>query len=295
MNIRKYIPGFALLVGLLFACASSGYAKPDNASLWEISKDGNSVFLAGSIHLLRSQDYPMPAAFDSAYKKSSMLVLEADINRFADPDMMEYTSKKTMLPAGQTIRTVLNDEVYKRLEGLFGTAFIGAFSQYKPSVIVNTLQTLVLQNSGFTENGADLYYYVKSKEDGKPVGFLEDLKIQIDMLSNMADGIENEFVSDAIDELPGTLNEAITLVSEWKEGIATTTEDSISKLKTQWPTVYELTILNRNAAWIPVIENYLTTVPVEFIIVGMGHLYGPDGLLSQLRKKGYTVKQVVNK
>jgi uncharacterized protein YbaP (TraB family) len=115
------------------------------------------------------------------------------------------------------------------------------------------------------------------------------------MLSNMADGIENEFVLDAIDELPGTLNEAITLVSEWKEGVATSTEDSISKLKTQWPTVYELTILSRNSAWIPVIENYLTTEPVEFIIVGMGHLYGPDGLLSQLRRKGYKIKQLVNK
>jgi len=295
MNLRKFIFGFALLVGLFTACASSGYAKPNNAALWEISKDGKTVFLAGSIHLLRSQDYPMPAAFDSAYKKSSMLVLEADVDRLADPDMAEYVNKKTTLPAGQTLRTVLKDDVYKRLEGLVGTAVIGTLSQYKPSVIMNTLQTLMLQNSGFTEAGADLYYFNKSQEDGKPVGFLEDVKVQIDMLSNMADGIENEYVSDAVDELHKSADEAITLVSEWKEGVATATEASISELKTQWPTVYELTIVRRNSAWMPVIEAYLATEPVEFIIVGMGHLYGSDGLLSQLRNKGYTVKQLGNK
>jgi uncharacterized protein YbaP (TraB family) len=208
--------------------------------------------------------------------------------------MIEYTSKKTMLPAGQTIRTVLNDEVYKRLETLFGTAVIGTFSQYKPSVIVNTVQTLVLQNSGFTESGADIYYYSKSLEDGKPIGFLEDVKVQIDMLSNMADGIENEYVSNAIDELPGTVIEVTAFISEWKEGAAAATEASISELKTEWPTVYEITLLNRNLAWMPVIENYLTTKPVEFIIVGMGHLYGSDGLLTLLRNRGYKIRQLVN-
>jgi len=41
-------------------------------------------------------------------------------------------------------------------------------------------------------------------------------------------------------------------------------------------------------------EIYLTTKPVEFIIVGMGHLYGPDGLLIQLKNKGYKIKQLEN-
>jgi len=292
--MRKVIFRFALLVVLLAVRAPSGYAQPNNATLWEISKDGNSLFLAGSVHMLRSQDYPMPAAFDFAYKKSSMLVLETDVDRLTDPGIVDYTKKKTMLPAGQTLRTVLNDDVYKRLEGLLGSATIEALSQYKPSVIVNLLQTLSLQGSGFTEKGADLYYLDKSKQDGKSVGFLEDVKIQIDMLSNMADGIENEYILDSIDDLAESVIEIITFVSEWKVGVATATEASISALKKQWPAVYEISVLNRNSAWMPEIEKYLTTKPIEFIIVGMGHLYGPDGLLIQLKSKGYKIKQLEN-
>jgi len=290
--MNKFISRFVLLLVLFTACMSSGYAQSGNAALWEISKDGNIIYLAGSVHLLRASDYPMPGAFDSAYKKSSILVLETDVDKLTEPDMLEYINKKTMFPTGQTLRNVLNEDVYKRLEGLVGTAAIEALSKYKPSVIVTSLQTLFLQSSGFTEKGADLYYLEKSKQDGKSIGFLEDAKIQIDMLSNMADGIENEYVSDAVDDLFKSVNEAITLVSEWKEGAATATETSMIKLKTQWPTVYKVMILNRNSAWMPIIENYLTTKPVEFVIVGMGHLYGPDGLLTQLRNRGYKTKQL---
>jgi uncharacterized protein YbaP (TraB family) len=295
--MRKIIFGFALLVGLFTACDNSGDPKPSKATLWEISKDGNSIFLAGSVHLLRLQDYPMPAAFDSAYKKSSVLVLETDVDKVNEPDIEEYKNEKLMLPEGQTLKTVLNEDVYRRLERLIGTTVIEdeEVSKYKPSVIANSLELAACMQFGFTENGADFYYFDKAKQDGKSVGFLEDVKVQIDMLSNMLDGIENEYLSDVMDGFPFSVGSAIiTLVSEWKEGIATSTEASINAQKTQRPAIYEIMLLNRNMAWMPEIENYLTTEPIEFIIVGMAHVYGPDGLLYQLRNKGYTIKQLVN-
>jgi len=297
--MKKVIFGFVLLIGLFTACENADNnpedLKPSNATLWEISKDGKSIFLAGSVHLLRSQDYPMPAAFDYAYKKSSVLVLETDVDRMADPDIVEYMNEKFMLPEGQTLQTVLNEDVYKRLEKLIRPEYIEDIIHYKPSVIVNELERAAYNYFGFTENGADFYYIDKAKQDGKPLGFLEDVKVQIDILSNMADGIENEYVSASIKGYPYSIGiSVITLVSEWKEGIATTTETSLNAEKEQWPSLYEITILNRNTAWIPEIETYLTTEPIEFIIVGMAHVYGPDGLLTQLRNKGYSIRQLVN-
>jgi len=297
--MRKVIFGFVLLIGLLTACENSDNnyedLKPSNATLWEISKNGNSIFLAGSVHLLRSQDYPMPAAFDYAYEKSSVLVLETDVDRMDDPDIEEYIYEKIMLPEGQTLQTVLNEDVYKSLEELVGTDYIEAYSKYKPSVVVNFLEQEAYKYFKFTEKGADFYYLDKAKQDGKSVDFLEDVKVQIDLLSNVADGIENEYVSSSIYRYPYSVGiSTSTLISEWKEGSAEIMEASLNMEKEQWPTVYEIVILNRNSAWIPEIENYLTTEPVEFIIVGMAHVYGPDGLLSQLRSKGYTIRQLVN-
>jgi uncharacterized protein YbaP (TraB family) len=237
----------------------------------------------------------MPAAFDAAFQKSSILVLEADVDRMDDPDMVDYQNEKFLLPEGQTLKTVLNSAVYARLVGLVGSEVLeGELSQYKPSVVANALEVAYLKQSGFTADGADFYYLAQSKQAGKDIGFLEDVKVQIDMLSDMLDGIENEYITNALDALPYLISGTNLLVSEWKNGVATTTEASINEQKVEWPTVYKITISDRNSAWIPEIETYLTTEPVEFIIVGMAHLYGPDGLLLELKNRGYTLTQLTN-
>lgn len=290
-----------IIIGLISSVTSCDNPAQDvssttsNASLWEISKSGNYLFLGGSIHLLRVQDYPMPAAFDSAFEKSAVLILETDVDKLSDTEIVRYQNDKFMLPEGKTLQTVLDDAVYKRLENTVGAPnVISAISQYKPSVAVNVLQIAYLQQNGFTQNGADLYYLTKSKEKGKSIDFLEDIKIQIDMLGNMADGFENEYVSASLDEFPQYVNGVIMLISEWKAGREEAIEASLNAQKNKWPTIYKTMIYDRNMAWIQKIEQYLTTERTEFVIVGLAHLHGYDGLLIQLRNRGYTIKQLVN-
>jgi uncharacterized protein YbaP (TraB family) len=217
------------------------------------------------------------------------------VDKLSDPEIVAYQNEKIKLPEGQTLGTVLNATVYKRLEEIFGGPDnMEQLSQYKPSVVINSLELAYLRYYGFTADGADSYYLKKSKQAGKDTEFLEDVKVQIDLLADMADGYENEYVSASLDELPLYPSEVDVLVSEWKAGTATATEASLNLQKKEWPTIYKTLIYDRNAAWIPEIENYLTTEPVEFVIVGLAHLHGPDGLLSQLKGKGCTIEQLVN-
>lgn len=292
------IIGIGVSMGLFTSCnnPAQGPSSPSPASLWEISKDGNSLFLGGSVHILRDKDYPMPAAFDSAFGKAAILVLEADVDRMSDPDMLQYQKDKFELPKGQTLQTVLDDAVYKRLESIAGyPGVMSTLSPFKPSIAMEILQTAYLQQSGFTREGADLYYLGKSKNEGKSVDFLEDVKIQIDMLGAMADGYENEYVSALLDEFPYQyVNGVIALIDEWKAGTARVIEASLAAQKAAWPAMYGTMIYDRNAAWMPKIENYLTTDQIEFVIVGLAHVHGQDGLLTQLKNKGYTVKQIFN-
>jgi uncharacterized protein YbaP (TraB family) len=283
------------LTGVFASCDNPTQTSSTPSSVWEISKNGNSLFLGGSVHLLRVKDYPMPAAFDYAFDTSAIFVMETDVDKMADAEIVQYQYDKLILPEGQTLQTVLDDAVYKRLEtAVGGPGVMGEISQYKPSVAINALQAAYLQVNKFTENGADLYYLAKSKSEGKPIEFLEDVKIQIDMLGSMADGYENEYVSASIDELPQYVNGVIALVSEWKEGAAEAIESSLNAQKAAWPVMYEIMIYDRNNAWTQKIEQYLTTEQVEFVVVGLAHLHGQDGLLNQLKNQGYTIRQLVN-
>jgi uncharacterized protein YbaP (TraB family) len=51
-------------------------------------------------------------------------------------------------------------------------------------------------------------------------------------------------------------------------------------------------ITDRNRNWLPVIEAYQRKPQTRFILVGVGHLVGPDGLIEALKKRGYTVDKL---
>ena len=62
-----------IIAAVLLSITSYGRA----ACVWKVtSKTGNVLFLAGSIHALRSTDYPLPSAYNRAFDASERLVCE---------------------------------------------------------------------------------------------------------------------------------------------------------------------------------------------------------------------------
>ena len=50
-------------------------------------------------------------------------------------------------------------------------------------------------------------------------------------------------------------------------------------------------LTQRNNAWIPKIEALFKTKKAIFVLVGILHLVGDDGLLNQLSAKGYQIEK----
>ncbi len=69
-----------------------------------------------------------------------------------------------------------------------------------------------------------------------------------------------------------------TLASVYRSGIETSIPSSPENEK------------SRNAGWVRVIEPVMTNQPV-FISVGVGHLFGENGLLQMFRNQGYSVRR----
>ena len=55
-------------ISLIFSCVSSPAAPgKDGSSVWKISRNGSTLYLAGTIHILRESDFPLPKEYEGAF------------------------------------------------------------------------------------------------------------------------------------------------------------------------------------------------------------------------------------
>jgi len=267
------------------------------SSVWQVSKNGNILFLGGSIHILRASDYPLPEEFEYAFSKSEIQVLEADSEQLTDPEILQYLLSKMILPGETTIQSLLDPAVYNLLSmACYEYGFsINDVAKIKPAMVVNMLLIQQMEKIGFKQQGIDDYFRVKAKNKNKPIIFLESVQSQINMLVSMGEGYENEYVSYSLTDMEETEEDIETLLHEWKYGITGTNEESLIEMKNEWPEIYKVLITDRHDEWIPQIEEFIASGKVHFVVAGLLHMYGPDGLRSRLKDLGYTVEQVIIK
>jgi uncharacterized protein YbaP (TraB family) len=265
------------------------------SSVWKVSGNDHMLYLGGSVHILRAEDFPLPAEFDAAFNLADTLVLETDVVSLSADNIMLSLMDRIMLPEGTTLETLLDKDVYEQLKNTcaeFGIP-VESVADLKPTLLMSVLAVLKMQQQGFIELGGDFHYAAIAKEEGKRFGFLEDIEVQIDLLLNTDDIDNNEFVLYSLKDFDNTGENINALVDEWKNGSAKILEAALSEMRSEFPSVYKREIADRNNAWIPIIEQYLTDDPVEFVIAGLAHFYGPDGLLLQLQNKGYLVEKFI--
>jgi len=288
-----------LFIAGLFSCTSSAvlpYASEEigGSSVWKVTKGGNTLYLGGSIHLLRESDFPLPVEFDLAFSLSEILVLEADVEQMGNPEIIQYLLSKMFLPDDLTLRSVLEPQTYELLSAAFLEYYmpLEIYARFKPSMVVSVLSLMQMQRLGFVEQGVDDYYLAKAKENNMQILFLESVESQIDIIVSMGDGYENEYVLYSLYDMDSVEEALDILVEDWRRGDRDITELSVLEMKESWPAIYKSLITNRHDEWMPQIKNFLNSGKVYFIIAGNAHMHGPYDLINLLEEYGCKVEQL---
>src|SRR5262249_33763547 len=100
------------LIALGLLCSLSARA---GSPVWAIHGDHNTVYLAGSVHLLKAEDSRLPAAFDRAYGGSKALVMELDMSKVDPLQAASWIMEHGTLKEGTTLRATLGEERYRRV------------------------------------------------------------------------------------------------------------------------------------------------------------------------------------
>jgi len=282
---------FWCTIGILILFINVSFGQ---SSVWKVSKGTREIYIGGTIHLLRDQDFPLPKPFETAYDASSTLVFETDISQLESPDFQRKLLAQSFFLGDSTIENILSEDILVTLKELCAEAGI-PFSKMKklrPSMLILTLVSIQYQKLGINSPGVDVHYYKRGIEDSKEVLFLESADEQINFIVNMAKGHEEEFVRHSLDDLKNVEKDLTKLIEIWRSGGIRENVEEIEKMKDDYPSLYETILVNRNQDWLPQIESLFNTEDIEFVLVGNLHLHGSEGLLQQLRSKGFDVDQV---
>ena len=288
MNTGKTLYSLSFL---LLVVSFPVYAE---SSVWTVEKNGNTIFLGGTIHLLTESDYPLPEAYEKAYAGSEEVVLETDMQKLQSPEFQATMMRKLRYSDGRNLQQVVNRDTYRAVEQFFTTRGIPMANiiGFKPGMVSTMITMVELRRLGLVGIGVDAYFSTKSINDQKKLGQLESVETQLAFIASMGAGQADEmliYTLADIERLP-TLMQSIK--DAWRRGnMAQLGEVGITPFKNEFPVIHQALLVERNNAWMPQIEAMLKTRAVEFVLVGVLHLAGDDGLLAQLSARGYTVRQ----
>ena len=207
-NMIKSTSGSRAAINSFLLCAGLFLIGPLGAdtSVWEVRSASNTVYLGGTVHLLRPSDYPLPEEFEQAYQAATEIYLETDLNSMNDLSVQAQMLQQLTYQDERSLKTVLSEEAYSALSDY--TAQIGLplmiMEKFKPGMVVSTLQVLEFQRIGFTPQGVDAYFNTRAMGDAKTLGQLETIQDQIGFLASMGEGNESEFILLSLSDLEET-------------------------------------------------------------------------------------------
>lgn len=264
-------------------------------SVWKATKDGATVYLGGTIHILRESDYPLPVEFNQAFAASKIVTFETDINQFSSPEMMQMLFEKLSYQDERTIQSELSAETYKKLDEYARNngLSLSFYRKAKPGMMLSTFLGVELQKMGATSDGIDSHFLKKAIKVNKTTDFLETPEQQIDFLAEMGIGKEEAFYQNMLRDFENTREMLQQMIAYWRAGNSKGLNEIANlAMEKDYPAMHQSLLVDRNNNWLPKIESYFKTKEVEFVMVGAAHLVGSHGIVAMLEAKGYKVTKL---
>lgn len=278
----------------IFVCATGLPTRADAARscVWKVTaENGATAYLGGSIHELRSTDYPLPPAFNRAFDASERMALEVDPNAMAGAG--NAMTKAGHYRRGDNLRKHVDPRTYAYLRRLFGMMRVpeAEWSRYRPWAIVQNLQS---PNSREFSGGLGVEAFLlnRAKRNRKPVTGLETLNEHIAVFSGLNDKQSELLLLHTLMPQDRSADDQMPYMPAWRNGDADRIAAMMREQYGDFPSFEERLLGARNRRWIPKIEGYLQSGHTYFVVAGAAHFGGPDGVVALLRARGYQIAQL---
>ena len=273
----------------VFAAPPARSADLPKRCVWRIADAKAPVYLLGSIHTLRSSDYPLPTVVDQVIQQSQQFYFEIDPKRMDDFHRKLKAASK--LPRGVEIKDKVHAKTWDYLRtGARGGNF--DWVHLKAWAIASYVLDYPIHEPLSSAFGVDNYVVKKALARGRPMRGLESADEHAAIWTGMTDVESEAYLLRAIVYASKTESAIRETIAAWKVG------DTGRIAALDDPPVHEAPGLDarflesRNARWVPKIEDVIKSGKPTLIVAGAAHFSGPHSVLGMLRAHGHQIEQL---
>lgn len=263
--------------------------------LWRAKSSTATVYIAGSIHLLKREHYPLPRPFEEAFAAAETVVFELDLERAEPAAVASLLFSQGSFRDGRTLRGVLRPQEREELAARSRALGLdlGQLDGFKPWLVALTVASARLKALGFeAELGVDRYFFARAKSQGKRIVGLETVEEQVGFLDGLPEEAQIAYLMKTARELELVESNFAEILRAWRGGDPAALETLLAASFEGYAVVRERLLFERNRKWIARIEELLRGKETALVVVGAGHLLGREGLLELLRSRGFSVEQL---
>ncbi len=279
-----------LFLSLLLALVAFGYSQNQKSLLWKISGNGldKPSYLFGTIHI--TCDATLSEKVKKAMDDTQQLCLELDMD---DPSMQAQMMSGMMMKEGVTMESLVSKEDFKVVDA-FLTKNLGfsakMLNKFKPFMVSAMLYPKMMDCPVQSVEGELMKIATTQKEE--TIG-LEEISEQLAVFDAIPYKVQmEELVKTAKSDLKRDSKEIKEMLEIYRtediEAMLKFTEESDNKLTSEFE---EELLIKRNQNWISRIQKIAGDKPT-FFGVGAAHLGGENGVITLLKKAGFTVEPI---
>ena len=292
-----------LAAATLAAGASAGAAHAQEPAarplLWRVADADSRVYLLGSVHALPAGTDVLPGAAADAYADAEVVAFEVDLS----------TAQAALAGVVATATATDGVDLSKRL-GPADAARLGARLARGGLVLADVEAFepwfVALLLAGVPDGGVrydaaagvDVQLHARAGTDGRERVALETAADQLDALGGLPLKDQLAFLRDALADDTDDGGGFAAIIAAWQAGDADALARLLADGASASPILRQRVFTDRNARWTPQIEALLARADAAgrpqdaLVVVGAGHLVGPDSVVEMLRARGLDVARV---
>lgn len=287
--LKRALAAFTVLV----ATALSALPAAADPALWVVRDEDSTLYLLGTVHVLRPDTVWRTPAIDAALADADALWIEVETD---DPEAMRPLVARHGLDPDHPLSSKLTAEQKARLDAAAaGMGISGAaLEPFRPWLAALQISMGPLMKAGYDPaSGVESKLKAAAREAGKPIRTLETLEQQIGFFADLPPAVELAFLLSALDEMDSGPAMLDALVAAWSAGDVAALDDlMVAELAADYPDLHEALLVRRNRDWAGQIQTLLAGEGVSVIAVGAAHLVGDDSVQAQLTARGMTVERL---